>query len=250
MANPRQRKKLRSGSHKPVHHSRRAKTLLKKQPPIRGPKVLQDAWDKQKTVRQNYEALGLVATLNPTPSGGVERTWSASDGRETPADASTSSKGSSSQKAPKPSTDILAKGYGRIIRDEKGNIVDVQLADDGEAEVTPMEDVLGDILDPSRDEELAPWVGLGSNAAAGQNHAPSTHVVQALEDLSKGHGDALVRFASTGELAVLRRLVDKYGQDVEAMARDCKLNSDQRTTGELSRAIKKAGGFAELTKGC
>lgn len=72
----------------------------------------------------------------------------------------------------------------------------------------------------------------------------------ALEDLSKGHGDALVRFASTGELAVLRRLVDKYGQDVEAMARDRKLNSDQRTTGELSRAIKKAGGFAELTKGC
>lgn len=32
MANPRQRRKTRSGSHKPVQHSRRAKKLLKKQP--------------------------------------------------------------------------------------------------------------------------------------------------------------------------------------------------------------------------
>jgi nucleolar protein 16 len=32
MANPRQRRKARSSSHKPVSHSRRAKKLLKKQP--------------------------------------------------------------------------------------------------------------------------------------------------------------------------------------------------------------------------
>jgi nucleolar protein 16 len=74
MVNPRQRRKVRS-SHKPVHHSRQAKKLLKKQPralgfflemsalptlilifdthqAIRGPKALQEAWDKHKTVRQ------------------------------------------------------------------------------------------------------------------------------------------------------------------------------------------------------
>lgn len=54
------------------------------------------------------------------------------------------------------------------------------------------------------------------------------------------------RFTSTGEQVTLRRLVGKYDEDVEAMARDRKLNPDQRTAGELSRAIKKAGGFAEL----
>jgi hypothetical protein len=76
MANPRQRRKTRS-SHKPVHQSRQAKKLLKKQPralgflidmsalptpilifdihqAIRGPKGLQEAWDKHKTVRQKY----------------------------------------------------------------------------------------------------------------------------------------------------------------------------------------------------
>lgn len=57
------------------------------------------------------------------------------------------------------------------------------------------------------------------------------------------------RFTSAGELASLRRLVGKYNRDVEAMARDRKLNSDQRTAGELRRAIEKAGGFAELSSG-
>ncbi len=47
---------------------------------------------------------------------------------------------------------------------------------------------------------------------------------------------------------MLERLVAKYKDDVEAMARDRKLNVDQRTAGQLSRAITKAGGFAELMK--
>lgn len=54
------------------------------------------------------------------------------------------------------------------------------------------------------------------------------------------------RFASTSEQATLRRLVGKYGEDVQAMAKDRKLNPDQRTAGELSRAVRKAGGFARL----
>ena len=40
----------------------------------------------------------------------------------------------------------------------------------------------------------------------------------------------------------MRRLVGRHGGDVEAMARDRKLNPDQRTVGELTR-LKKAGGF-------
>lgn len=86
MANPRQRRKARSGSHKAVRHSNNAKKNLKKQPrqssicillcqrnyvelvslylavAIRGPKVLQDAWDKHKTVRQKY-----VNSVHPSP---------------------------------------------------------------------------------------------------------------------------------------------------------------------------------------
>ena len=54
--------------------------------------------------------------------------------------------------------------------------------------------------------------------------------------------------SSTGERAELERLVIKYGADVEAMARDRKMNPNQRTAGQLSRAIKKAGGVAELER--
>ncbi len=44
----------------------------------------------------------------------------------------------------------------------------------------------------------------------------------------------------------LQKLISKHGQDVVAMTRDRRLNPDQRTEGEIRRAIKKAGGFEEL----
>lgn len=44
----------------------------------------------------------------------------------------------------------------------------------------------------------------------------------------------------------LQKLMSKHGQDVEAMTRDRRLNPDQRTEGEIRRAIKKAGGFEKL----
>ena len=57
------------------------------------------------------------------------------------------------------------------------------------------------------------------------------------------------RGTSKGERGYLERLVSKYGTDVEAMARDRKLNTSQNTAGQLSRAICKAGGFAALGSG-
>jgi nucleolar protein 16 len=54
------------------------------------------------------------------------------------------------------------------------------------------------------------------------------------------------RHSSHGEIGLLRRLVAKHREDVQAMARDRKLNVGQRTAGQLSRAIAKAGGFGAL----
>ncbi|EPT05966.1 hypothetical protein FOMPIDRAFT_41534 [Fomitopsis schrenkii] len=236
MANPRQRRKSRSGSYKPVHHSRRAKKNLSKQPPIRAPKVLQDAWDKHKTVRQNYEALGLVASLNPTASGGVERPLNYAGG--SPAlDALSTPEASASQQVAS-----VPKSYGRIVRDQDGNIVDVVLPEEGESSA-PIDDSVEDVPDPSQDEQMAPWVGLGSEVKAGTLKTPETQVVR---EMSQERSARPLRFASTSELATLRRLVGKYGEDVQAMAKDRKLNPDQRTAGELSRAVRKAGGFARL----
>jgi nucleolar protein 16 len=52
------------------------------------------------------------------------------------------------------------------------------------------------------------------------------------------------RHTSQGEIKYLQRLGEKYGNDVEQMARDRKLNTDQRTAGELRRALRRAGVLA------
>ncbi|KAI1795988.1 ribosome biogenesis protein Nop16 [Ganoderma leucocontextum] len=248
MANPRQRRKTRSGNHKPVQHSQRAKKLLKKQPPIRGPKVLQEAWDPRKTVRQNYETLGLVATLNPTASGGTERVEVKHADRK---EASAEREASATVSRQGGRTNGVPKGYGKIIRDGEGNIVEVQLGEEGEGEepVTQEQGVEEEIQDPRGDKVLAGWVGLGSDPAKGDAGGKNTRVVHALERLSEAGAGAVPRFTSKGEHATLELLVRKHGDDLEAMARDRKVNVDQRTAGELRRAIRKAGGIGALGVG-
>ncbi|EKM55528.1 uncharacterized protein PHACADRAFT_94806 [Phanerochaete carnosa HHB-10118-sp] len=260
MANPRQRRKLKSGSHKPVRHSSHAKKNLKKQPPIRGPKVLQEAWDKHKTVRQNYEALGLVASLTPTASGGVEKPLGAASKNEPPVDVDCALEASSSKVAG-PSS--LPKGYGRIVRDADGNVVDVELPEEGEGgderggPAASAERLIEDIPDPSKQKGVADWVGVGSQASAERTHPFGILTVGrgrsrrtiGLEELGQTRGGPVVRHSSRGELGVLHRLVAQHGSDVEAMVRDRKLNVDQRSAGQLVRAIKKAGGVEELLKG-
>jgi len=260
MANPRQRRKARSGSHTAVHHSRRAKKLLKKQAPIRGPKVLQDAWDKEKTVRQNYDALGLLACLNPTESGGVERPrrngvngHSGSHEHSIVPRAGVAGDCSSSSQKEGDNKNSLPKGYGRIIRDENGDIVDVEMGEgeDGDDEVV-MGDVgetfHNDVASAATEEKLGEWVTLGGRSDARTLDASGRHVVHRLEELSKEGGTGRARFTSAGERGELQRLVMKYGDDVEGMARDRKMNVDQRTSGQLRRAIAKAGGMEELRK--
>jgi nucleolar protein 16 len=41
-------------------------------------------------------------------------------------------------------------------------------------------------------------------------------------------------------VAYLERLVKKHGGDVERMAKDRKLNPEQRTVGELRRGLRRA----------
>lgn len=43
-------------------------------------------------------------------------------------------------------------------------------------------------------------------------------------------------------MGYLERLVGKYGDSVEGMARDRKLNYEQRTAGELKRSLRKMEG--------
>ncbi|KZV75771.1 hypothetical protein PENSPDRAFT_599409 [Peniophora sp. CONT] len=246
MANPRQRRKARSGSHTSVSHSKRAKTLhLKKQPAIRGPKVLQEAWDKTKTVRQNYAALGLAVSLNPRASGGSEgpQNFASADAEAITRQAEASGSLNSLDEV----TRVVPKGFGRIVRDEDGNIVDVEMNEDDEDEGDEVSvDDRGGLVEEKASvivSEAASWV-----TGAQQHPDARTDVVRALE-ASAASAKPVPRGTSKGERGYLERLVEKYGRDVDAMARDRKLNTNQHTAGELSRAIRKAGGFAALGSG-
>ncbi|KAJ3834702.1 ribosome biogenesis protein Nop16 [Lentinula raphanica] len=279
MANPRQRRKARSSSHRAISHSKHAKRNLKKMPPIRAPKVLQQAWDNRKTVRQNYAALGLVHDLNPSESGGAElieidkRTTSGS-APESFIDSTGSSTFASSSSPMDPDTPLshprvgetssatskssIPKGHGRIIRDAAGNVLRVELPEVDEIEVSaPDSDKDMEQLQPQLEENVRQtWIsdlgGLKTRLLTKKN----TTVVKELETLSTlapsnefnqsptlsasltGVGS---RHTSERERMYLQRLLDKHKGDVEAMAKDRKLNTAQRTAGELTRAFKRAG---------
>jgi len=243
MANPRQRRKARSSSYKPVSQSRNAKRNLKKMPPIRGPKILQDAWDPKKTVRQNYAALGLVHTLKPSAAGGLEplegQGQHIEENKNTP---------TSLPEHP----GCIPKGFGKIIRDECGNVLRIELPEEEDGSAAEKPQGIG-IAEPDVDRiVLRPWVtDLGGNEKL-KLGSGDTNVVQALEricttvnqnstTLSAPLSGAGPRHASSGEVVYLERLVAKYGQDVERMARDRKLNPEQRTAGVLRRGLCKAG---------
>ncbi|KAG2061209.1 hypothetical protein BDR06DRAFT_946633 [Suillus hirtellus] len=243
MANPRQRRKAKSSTHKTVSHSRRAQRLLKKMPVIRGPKALQDAWDKSKTVHQNYAALGLQFALTPTQSGGVERTL-------VPPKASADVESvSATPKSVESGPSTIPKGFGRIIRDESGNVIRIDLAESEEIQNTVQKT---ELPEADVDEKtMGDWVGClnkihHSNRTmdareVSSSCAQGTHAIDMLEQLSTS-GRAVVRHSSCGERSYLARLIQKYGDNYERMAIDRRLNPEQKTVGELKRAVGKAGG--------
>ncbi|KAF8228929.1 hypothetical protein L208DRAFT_1453149 [Tricholoma matsutake] len=239
MANPRQRRKSRSSSYKPTSHSRHAKRNLKKTPTIRGPKVLQDVWDCRKTVKQNYATLGLIHTLNPS-SGGVEPVETRFE-RDVMQGESVSQDTDSSAAIP--------KGFGRITRDEAGQVLHIEMAEGEDEDCHP-----GIVLDMGAsgleldDPVLQKWtktMGVATNA--GPNNVVraleriSTPVNHHSNTLSAGLTGAGGRHSSMREISYLKKLVSVYGVDVERMAKDRKLNAEQRTTGELRRALRRAG---------
>ncbi|KAG2348501.1 hypothetical protein BDR05DRAFT_925989 [Suillus weaverae] len=244
MANPRQRRKAKSSTHKTVSHSRRAQKLLKKMPVIRGPKALQDAWDKSKTVQQNYAALGLQFALTPTQSGGAERTSIPPKGSANAGSVSATLESVESG----PST--IPRGFGRIIRDGFGNVIRIDLPESEE-----IQDSVQNIELPEADVDektMDDWVGClnkiqhpndtmdarGSSSSSAQG----THPVIVLEKLSAS-GRVVPRHSSCGERSYLARLIQKYGDNYERMSRDRRLNPEQKTVGELRRAVGKAGGL-------
>ncbi|KAH9484157.1 Nucleolar protein 16 [Psilocybe cubensis] len=243
MANPRQRRKQRSSSHRAVSHSRHAKRNLKKTPPIRGPKALQDAWDKTKTVRQNYAQLGLVVTLDPLASGGIEKPL----GRESASmDTTHDYEPVASTSTAPTSQPNVPVGFGRIKRDADGTILGFELNESVQEEATPKTRDLEEELESRMDQDVRQKWSTHFSSQIGQR---DENLIKSLEEISgRATGTTTLsipisgaghRHASSGELKYLQPLIAKYGDKVESMANDLKLNPEQRTAGQLRRALRK-----------
>ncbi|POY72828.1 hypothetical protein BMF94_4237 [Rhodotorula taiwanensis] len=185
MVNPRQRRKRFSGTAKASASKRTLKN--QKKVTIKGPEELVNGWDK------NYAALGLLNSLDPRQSGGVEADLKAVPYATSHATAATvedldailedaEMDGSSSEdeddnaqltngkgkgRAAEPVKEELKPGMARIIRDENGKVVKIVLAGEDGAEVEEQviepsraaggDDDEDDDEDDSDEEEAEPW---------------------------------------------------------------------------------------------
>ncbi|KTW26252.1 uncharacterized protein T551_03551 [Pneumocystis jirovecii RU7] len=68
--------------------------------------------------------------------------------------------------------------------------------------------------------------------------APKTEVIRELKEKAE-KSTKVDRKLSKNETIFLEKLIDRYGDDIDAMTKDIKLNAMQQTAGDLRRKIKK-----------
>lgn len=130
MANPRQRAKARSHkSNKPSPSiKRRQHHKLRKAPALHGPEVLQKDWDRKKTVFQKYvphlglHTLKLDADFYSYASLGLLPSIPVAGSRIHPG------------RVRIPLEQGVKVGYGRIVRDEEGNVIDIIIPEETDGE--------------------------------------------------------------------------------------------------------------------
>ncbi|KAI9628030.1 hypothetical protein KEM48_011880 [Puccinia striiformis f. sp. tritici PST-130] len=238
MANPRQRRKARSGKPKATL-SKFANSKLKKVTPRNFPGALENSYNPRQTPRQNYERLGLLSgKLDPRLAGGIEKNtdlqniwlnkYKKKDEFEIlrtqvmvkqfdEFDRIRTRTPTVVNRDPK-----LAKGEGRIIRDASGKIVKVVIGDDAEIE-----------LEPTTEDQ--PRLVLDIKTPAGGVVAPKTKFVEELEKISSNRLATYTetlrqkQHLSDNQTDWLLKLIEKHGLDnTHSMARDLKLNKDQK----------------------
>ena len=219
MANPRQKKKNRSSIAKVRRKPKSKKQLLQHS-------IIAANWDKSETLAQNYKRLGLTRRLNKN-TGGVEKKVSDLGAEEGPSGLEIGGTGKTAQ---------LEVGEARIERDSvTGKIV--RVIDETVVKANPLNDSLND-LDSESDEEMA-YDQHGHSANGKISTAANTPVVAQLQQEAAKPEKKYKRKQPEGEKAFVRELMETYGDDYAAMARDMKINYMQRSEGDLKRRVKK-----------
>lgn len=154
---------------------------------------------------------------------------------------------------PQPDSEDAPKvGFGRIIRDEEGNVIDIIIDEEPEA----MDEDEGDKRvplneeEPEREEVVAKTAVVRGECRMLRRriwgfHCARTELTAELEKIAASAAP-VQRHTSSAEKIWLARMVQKYGDDYSAASRDRKLNVWQKTPGEIKRMVSKAGGVQVL----
>ncbi|KAI2623200.1 ribosome biogenesis protein Nop16 [Hypoxylon sp. NC1633] len=198
----------------------------------RGNDLVAKNWNKNETTTQNYRRLGLVSRLK-APTGGVE-----------PTAASRRQKGRPTKPADPFAIARPAEGAVvsevRVERDADGRIVRVLDGRERKRD-NPLNDPLNDLdsdsgsdLDEDMEEAAEEWDGIEEAEGEG-----GTGIFPQLETEANRPTVKKVVHQSRRETEWLQRLVDKHGDDTEAMVRDRKLNPMQQTEADIAKRMKK-----------
>ncbi|CEJ80776.1 hypothetical protein VHEMI00939 [[Torrubiella] hemipterigena] len=210
-----QKKKRRSGR-QTVKTNNRNKKILNP----RGSSVVAKNWDKKETLAQNYRRLGLLSRLK-APTGGVEKKLKGerinAEPQANPFAIDTIEKATLSE--------------ATVERDADGKIIRVISHSNN-----PLNDPLNELDSDNEDNEVnqhyPEWSGIIHDEA-------DTDVVRSLVEQAQNPAPKKVRHMSEREVEWLQTLVDKYGDDTRAMAKDRKLNPMQQTAADIARRLKK-----------
>ncbi|KAL0082443.1 ribosome biogenesis protein Nop16 [Phycomyces blakesleeanus] len=213
MATPQKRRSARAGT----KLTRRTANKHSKRVVIRGNQIIKANWNKEQTLRQNYARLGLLTSLNGS-SGGREILNPPTNPEQLGENGGQGVNGEQEELKELTEADIerlkktLKPGEGLIQRDDDGNVLRVIVG-----EKKTHDEIL--------EEEFEPVEA-------------KTDVVRALEQQA---ANVLKRDRHQTELEKdwVGQLIDKHGDDYEAMFWDKKLNIYQQTTSHLRKKCQK-----------
>ncbi|KAI6090767.1 ribosome biogenesis protein Nop16 [Hypoxylon rubiginosum] len=187
-------------------------------------------WNKKETTTQNYKRLGLVGRLK-TPTGGVEP-----DAGLRKPDGRRSTKPVDPFAIESATSAVVTEA--RVERDENGKIVRVLHGEEkSKKRENPLNDPLNDLDsedDEAEDEDMEEWDGIEE-----ETREEGSGIFPQLEAEANRPTIRKKKTQSSREKEWLQRLVEKYGDDTKAMARDRKLNPMQQTEADIAKRIKK-----------
>jgi nucleolar protein 16 len=216
-----QKKKRRSGR-QPV----RRRPSEKAQKKILNNPLIRENWNKKETLAQNYRRLGLVSKLNKR-AGGIQRLGTDAE----------KVNGEPNPFAIKPGTTraTVTQKLDEVVLERDEETGELVVKDDGSAKLNPLNDPLFGI----DDQDEKDWVTVMGHIGKEKDGVVKTGMTEALEDLARSGTKKKPRHQSEREEDWLQALVDKHGQDYEAMFRDRQLNIMQQSQGDLKKRVKK-----------